>query len=272
MGVFARLAQLIRANLNDLISKSEDPEKMLNQIVLEMTNQLLEAKKQVAVAIADEKALQRQMEQEKAHVEEWTRRAELAVRQGNDELAREALVRKKRHEADATELEAQWTKAHGQVSALKEALRRLDDKIDEAKRKKNVLVARKKRAEAQKTISETMSGMKADSAFEAFDRMEKRIDRMEAEADASAEIAEEHSGDRLLYKFKELERTGGVDDELLAMKRKMGLAEPAAPAAEPTQAAPVRVAPKIETEEDELAAALAELAAEEAREKARLRK
>ena len=276
MGVFARLAQLIQANLNDLISRSEDPEKMLNQVVLEMNTQLIQAKKQVAVAIADEKALARQAEQAASEAAEWERRAMLAVRQGDDLLAKEALARKKKHEDDAREYETQWKKAKVQVDQLKEALRRLNDKIEEAKRKKNVLIARKKRAEAQKAISETMSGLKDQSAFETFARLEQKIDRMEAEADAGAELAEEFTGDRLAAKFKELERTGGVEDDLAALKRKMGLA-PAEP--EPAPAPQVRVQapsakPKTaeEQDRDELAAALAEIEAEEARERERLKR
>ncbi|MEI9952667.1 MAG: PspA/IM30 family protein [Pseudomonadota bacterium] len=95
MGIFARLAALLKSNLNDLISSSEDPEKMLNQIVLDMSNQLLEAKRQVAASIADEKRLAKQVEQETANATEWERRAMLAVRSGDDALAKEALARKK---------------------------------------------------------------------------------------------------------------------------------------------------------------------------------
>jgi phage shock protein A len=98
MGIFARLATLIKSNLNDLISRSEDPEKMLNQIVVEMSNQLLEAKRQVAQSIADEKRLQKQVEQETLNASEWEKRAMLAVRAGDDALAKEALSRKKEHQ------------------------------------------------------------------------------------------------------------------------------------------------------------------------------
>jgi len=98
MGIFARIAQLIKSNLNDLISRSEDPEKMLNQVVLDMNNQLVEAKKQVAASIADEKRLAKQSEQEAANAAEWERRAMMALRAGNEELAKEALARKREHD------------------------------------------------------------------------------------------------------------------------------------------------------------------------------
>ena len=243
---------------------------MLNQIVADMTNQLAEATKQVAVAIADEKRLAKQVEQEANNAAEWRRRAELAVSAGNDELAREALARHKEHDKLREGFEAQWSKQKAAADQLKKALRLLNSKIEEAKRKKNLLIAQKQRAEAQKAIQKAMGGVRDNSAFETFDRMADKINRMEAEAEASAELAAEHSGDLLKSKFDELEQSAGADMELLALKREMGLV-PVQP--EPTQ---VRVQPTAtserprtparsveEQEQDELAAALAELEAEE---------
>jgi phage shock protein A len=268
MGIFSRLAQLIKSNLNDLISKSEDPEKMLNQVVLDMNTQLTEAKKQVAASIADEKRLAKQFEQETANASEWERRAMMALRAGNEELAKEALARKREHDQLAATFKDQWSKQKAAVEQLKKALRMLNDKIEEAKRKKNVLIARKKRAEAQKAIQETMSGLKDQSAFETFDRMSSKIDQLEAEAEAGAELAEEYSGDVLASQFANLEKTAGADDDLMALKRKMGLAPPEeAPA--PKEAVPTRVeapppgATATQSEQDELAAALEEMEAEQ---------
>jgi phage shock protein A len=265
MGIFSRLAQLIKSNINDLISKAEDPEKMLHQVVTEMTEQLANAKKQVAVSIADAHRLGKQFENEAQQAKEWERKAMMAVRAGNDELAKEALNRKREHEVLAQQLHDQWEKQKAAVEQLKTALRMLNNKIEEAKRKKNVLIARKKRAEAQKAIHETMSGLKNASAFETFDRMAGRIEQMEAEADASAEMAEEYSGDQLAHKFEQLQATAGADDDLAALKQKMGLAPPPPP---PVVAPPVRVAAPspgapTQAEQDELAAALAELEASE---------
>lgn len=283
MGIFARLAQLIKANLNDLITRSEDPEKMLNQVILDMNSQLIQAKKQVAVSIADEKHLAKQAEQEAANAAEWERRAMLAIRQGDDDLAKEALQRKKEHATLNAQYEDQWRKQKAAVDQLKTALRVLNDKIEEAKRKKNVLIARKKRAEAQRAIHETMNGLRDQSAFQTFERLEQTIDRIEAEAEAGTELAEEYTGDRLIQRFRELEVTGGSDDELLQLKRKMGLA-PAAP--EPAPPPQVRVSAPVappsaaslasaanarteQAERDELAAALAEIEAEEQQERER---
>jgi phage shock protein A len=270
MGIFARLAQLIKSNLNDLISKSEDPEKMLTQVVLDMNTQLIEAKKQVAASIADEKRLLKQMEQEMGNAAEWERRAMMALKAGNEDLAKDALARKKEHDGLATTYKEQWEKQKAAVEQLKRALRMLNDKIEEAKRKKNVLVARKKRAEAQKAIQETMSGLKDQSAFETFDRMAQKIDQLEAEAEAGAELAEEYTGDVLASKFQQLEKSSQADEELIALKRKMGLlppeeAAPAPPRARVEGTAPAAPAAQLnKSEQDELAAALEELEAEQA--------
>ncbi len=276
MGIFSRLAQLIKSNINDLISKSEDPEKMLNQVVLDMNNQLVEAKKQVAASIADEKRLAKQAEQELSNAAEWERRAMMALRAGNEELAKEALTRKKEHDTLAQTFKDQWAKQKAAVEKLKQALRMLNDKIEEAKRKKNVLIARKKRAEAQKAIQETMSGLKDQSAFETFDRMSQKIDQIEAEAEAGEELAEEYTGDVLASQFSKLEKTAGADEELAALKRKMGLLPPdEKPAAKEevqarVEAAPPSVKKAGTSEEETLAAALEEMEAEQVQEQKKM--
>ena len=225
MGIFARLGSLLKSNINDLISKAEDPEKMLSQVLLDMQQQLVEAKKQVAVAIADEKRLQKQAEGEAEKSKEWERKAMVAVRAGDDLLAREALMRKQEHDNISGQYQQQWMQQKAAVDKLKDALRLLNNKIEEAKRKKNLLVARKKRAEAQKTIANTMSGLSDTSAFETFDRMSQKIDQLEAEAEAGAELAGELTGDALESKFQQLEASGvgGGDQALLELKAKMGL-------------------------------------------------
>jgi phage shock protein A len=270
MGIFSRLAKLIQSNLNDLISRSEDPEKMLNQIVLDMNNQLVEAKKQVAASIADEKRLAKQYEQETANAQEWERRAMMALRAGNEQLAKEGLARKREHDELAGTYNEQWTKQKAAVDQLKRALRLLNDKIEEAKRKRNVLVARKKRAEAQRAIQETMSGLRDQSAFETFDRMAQKIDQLEAEAEAQGEIAEEYTGDALATQFQQLERTHSADEDLVALKRKMGILPPEeAPRAPEAVQARVEAPGPAKSEQEEVAAALEELEVEHEQEERR---
>ena len=225
MGIFSRISTLFKSNLNDVISKAEDPQKMLNQVVLDMQNQLVEAKKQVAVSIADQKRLEKQRDEQGDLAQEWERKAMLAVRAGDENLAREALKRKAEHEGQLAEFTKQAQLQKDAVDKLKDQLRNLNDKIEEAKRKKNILIARQKRAEAQKTIQSTMSGLSDTGAFDTFERMAQKVDQIEAEAEANTELGQELTGDTLQEKFKALESSGaGTDDALTALKVKMGLA------------------------------------------------
>lgn len=227
MGIFGRISTLLKANINDLVSKAEDPEKILNQLILDMKEQLIEAKKQVAVSIADEKRLKKQLDNELHMAREWEKKAMMAVRAGRDDLAKEALARKTEHDTLAAEYKAHWEAQKAAADKLRDSLRQLNNKIEEAKRRKNLLIARQKRAEAQKTIQETMSGLNDTSAFDTFDRMSQKIEKMEAEAEASAELAEGFSGDGLASKFDELESDHGTDEALAALKAKMGVASEA---------------------------------------------
>jgi phage shock protein A len=226
MGLFDRLSTLLRSNINDLISSAENPEKMLNQILVDMRSQLAKAKQQVAAAIADEKRLRDQTDSERRQAEDWEKRAMLAVQEGRDDLAKQALVRQGEHAQHAEQLELTWQSHQAETEKLKASLRDLNDKIEEAKRKKNLLLARQRRAQAQKRIAETMSSLSEKSAFEAFARMEERIDQNERQIKASAEIDEEFQGDRLAKDFKQLEKSAGsmsADMQLLALKQKMGM-------------------------------------------------
>jgi len=226
MGIFDRLSTMLRSNINDLISRAENPEKMLNQLVLDMRSQLAKAKQQVAAAIADEKRLQAQAEQEKKLAEDWEKRAMLAVQEGRDDLAKQALLRHAEHMQAAVQLEETWRKHAAETESLKNSLRTLNDKIEEAKRKKNILVARQRRAEAQQRIHETMSSMSDKSAFETFERMSERIEQNERKALANVELSEELEGDTLQKQFSQLEYKADADTQLLALKQRMGMIGP----------------------------------------------
>jgi phage shock protein A len=194
MSIFQRISTLMKSNINSLISKAEDPEKILNQLIIDMKGQFLEARKMVAVAIADEKRLKRQYEQELGNAQEWEKKAMTAVRAGRDDLAGQALQRKGEHDTLAEQFQQQWMLQKQASDQLKDALTQLNAKIQEAQRKKNLLIARQKRAEAQKTIQDTMSGMNDTGAFDSFARMEEKVDRMEAEAEAATELGQHADG------------------------------------------------------------------------------
>ena len=225
MGLFERLSRLLRSNINDLIAKAENPEKMLVQVIEDMRRQLAQAKQEVAMAIADERRLRAQVEAERKEAQNWERRARLAISQERDDLAKQALMRGQEHARHAAELEEQWLRHREETERLKDSLRQLNAKIEEAKRKKNLLIAKQKRAQAQKRIHETMAGMQDKSAFRAFDQMVEKIEETERKALASAEVTEDLTGDSLEQEFAMLEVGGeaDVEDRLLAMKRDMGL-------------------------------------------------
>jgi phage shock protein A len=217
-----------------MISSAENPEKMLNQLILDMSNQLARAKQQVAAAIADEKRLRDQADAEYRQAEDWEKRAILAVQEQRDDLAKQCLLRQQEHFERGTQLEQQWQSQRAETERLKASLRDFNDKIEEARRKKNLLLARQRRAEAQKRIAETMSSLSEKSAFEAFARMEEKIEQNERTVRANVEIDEEFSGDRLANDVKLLERAAGgagAEDRLLALKQKMGMLPAGAPVA-----------------------------------------
>ncbi|MFW6199138.1 MAG: PspA/IM30 family protein [Gemmatimonadota bacterium] len=226
MGIFQKLSTLIRSNINDLIARAENPEKMLNQIILDMREQLAKAKREVAAAIADERKLRAKLEEEANQAGEWEQRARLAIGEGRDDLAKQALTRQQEHSDRAASLERTWRAQAQETEKLKASLRRLNDKIEEAKRKRNLLIAKQKRAQAQRRIHETMSGLSDTSAFEAFDRMAEKIEESERRSIAAAEVDESLTGDTLEQEFQQLEAGGegaDVSNRLLALKREMGL-------------------------------------------------
>ncbi len=222
MGIIKRLITVIKSNINDLISKAEDPEKMLEQLIIDMSEDLVKAKQEVAVAIADEKRLERQMLKYKKVTDEWYKKAELAVANGDDKLAMEALKRQEESEQMYKDFEEQWRSQKEATDKLRYALRKLNDKIQEARRKKNLLIARQKRAEAQKRINKTLESLSNVNAFDTFARMEKKIEDMEAKADAEAELNKELSGESTDEKFKQLEMDSNIQSKLAELKAKMG--------------------------------------------------
>ena len=226
MGIFDRFRRVVKSNLNDMISKAENPEKMLNQLIVDMNEQLIESKKSVASAIADEKKLERLMNQQVNQGEEWERKARLALKAGKEDLAKEALIRKQEYAGLATQYQEQWQAQHASVEKLKQSLRGLQQKIEEAQRKKNLLVARAKRAEAQKRIQSTIGSMADNSAFAAFDKMSAKVDQIEAEVDAMAEIEDMSTkGDDVEQQFAALESGEAGADMLLEDLRQQMTAE-----------------------------------------------
>lgn len=227
MGLFDRVGRIVRANLNSVVSAAEDPEKILNQTIDDMQEDLIQLRQAVATAIASQKRMERQYEQALSSANEWQRKAELALRNNNEGLAREALVRKKSFTDSAQGMKQQLDQQTAQVDALKSNMMKLESKISEAKTRKDMLIARARSAKATEQINQVIGRTDTSSAFAAFERMEEKVVTMESKAEAIAELAT----DSLDSQFAALEAGGSnVDDELAALRRSIsgGAPEPQA--------------------------------------------
>jgi phage shock protein A len=203
MALLERVSTLIRANLNDLIDKAEDPEKMIKQVILDMQNQLLQVKTQVAIAIADQHLLEKKQKENEDRSAEWMRKAELAVDKKQDDLARGALQRVESYRDLSTSFAEQVADQKAQVENLKTALRQLDQKLTEANAKADLLIAQHRRARAVGKASDAKINIGDGSKTAAFDRMQHKVAREEAVSQAKSEIAVDDVEDRLAALEKE---------------------------------------------------------------------
>ena len=217
MGMFSRISDIISANINYLLDKAEDPEKMIKQVISEMHEKIQEARNATAQTIAAEKRLQKEVETNQQQVEEWHRKALQAVQSGNDDLARKALMRKKEHDHIVAGLKPQMEAAHAASENLKVQLQALQAKLAEAKRKQSALIARQRAAEAQSGIQKTLSKIEIDdAAFQKFDRMEEKVEEMEAQAQALTELAAEDAV--LDEEIRQIEDKDVIEQELADLK------------------------------------------------------
>ncbi len=216
MSFFSRLWRIVRANANDLVSRAEDPAKILDQALMDMQTDLVKLRQATATAVATQKRMERQASQARAQADHWYGRAQLALQGGDEDLAREALARRKTYGDTAQALTQQLESQAGQVESLKRSLLKLEGKIAQAKTKKGALTARAQAAQAQKQLEGAVSGINTDSAMAAFERMEEKVESLEAESAAVEELA----GDKLEDRFAAMEGSD-VDDELAALKSSM---------------------------------------------------
>ncbi len=219
MGLFDRISRVVRANLNDVVSKAEDPEKILEQSILEMQEDLVQLRQAVAQAIAAQKRTEQQYNQNQNEANRWQRNAQLALQKGDENLARQALERKKTFAETANTLKASLDQQVGQIDTLKRSLVALESKISEAKTKKDMLKARISAARAQEQLQGTLRGVNTSGAAAAFERMEEKVMMQEARAQAAGELV----GSDLEGQFAALEAGSDVDDELAALKAQMSL-------------------------------------------------
>ncbi|NET01210.1 MAG: PspA/IM30 family protein [Sphaerospermopsis sp. SIO1G2] len=249
MGLFDRIKRVVGANVNDLISKAEDPEKMLEQAILEMQNDLVQLRQGVAQALASQKRTEKQYKDAAAETEKWQRNAQLALQKGEEDLARQALQRKKTVSETSTSLKTSLDQQTAQVETLKKNLVQLESKISEAKTKKEMLKARITAAKAQEQLGSMVGNMNTSSAMAAFERMEEKVMMQEARAQSVGELA---SAD-LETQFAQLESGSDVDDELAALKASLAPATPANQAQLPPQQQETSNTKPAENVDDDLA-------------------
>ena len=217
MGLFDRIKRVVSSNLNDLVNKAEDPEKMLEQAILEMQEDLVQLRQGVAQTIAAQKRSEKQYNDAQNEITKWQRNAQLALQKGDENLARQALERKKTYTDTSAALKGSLDTQSTQVETLKRNLMQLESKISEAKTKKEMLKARITTAKAQEQLQGMVSGMNTSSAMSAFERMEEKVLIQESRAQALGELA----GADLETQFAQLEGGSDVDDELAALKAQM---------------------------------------------------
>lgn len=223
MGLIDRMMRVIKANVNDLISKNEDPEKILEQTVLEMQEDLIQLRQAVAAAIATKKRTERDVKNAEAHADTWYSRAQLALEKDNEQLAREALVRRKSYWETVQALQGQLTSQDTIITKLKQDLRTLEGKIAEARMKKDMYIARVRSAQAAAKMNELMDRYNPSGTLKAFERMEEKILQLEARS----EVIENMGSRELENKFAALERGNDVDAELAQMKQRItGVSDP----------------------------------------------
>lgn len=216
MGLIDRIVRVIRANLNSLTAQAEDPEKILEQAVSEMQGDLVQMRQGVAAAIASQKRTERQADQAQSLADQWYQRAQMALQQGNDPMAREALTKRRSYQETATALKSQIEQQNSIVSRLKKDMQTLESKISEARTKKDMYIARARSAEASARMNEMLGGMSTTS-LNAFEQMEEKVLQLEAQSVAIAELGT----DDLQKKFATLEASNDIDAEMTAMKAQL---------------------------------------------------
>jgi phage shock protein A len=248
MGLLDRIGMVVKSNVNAMVTAAEDPEKILEQSIIDMQEDLVQLRQAVAQAMAALKRQEQQYTQAQTQATEWERRAMLALQKGDENLAREALNRKKTHSDSVATLKPAFDQQTAQVDILKKNLVALEGKISEAKTKKEMLKARVQSAKAQENLNNMLGKINTNSASAAFERMEERVMMAEAKASATAELGM----DNLEAQFATLESGSGVDDELEALKAKMIAASAPTPALAPADANKPSVGNLIDSELESL--------------------
>ncbi len=219
MGVFSRLSDILKSNINDLLDKAEDPEKMVKQIIIDMQKELTTATQNLGKAKASERLAQKKMDDAVKVAAGWESKAKAALSQGNQDLAKQALAKKVRADEEVATYTEMYESISTQTDAIEDQVEVLKAKLDEAKSRQAMLIARSQMADTKKALAKSQGGFDGASALEKFDRMEEKIQRKEAEADAFAEIG--GTDDELTESFEQIEKDAKVDAELARLMAEM---------------------------------------------------
>lgn len=219
MGIFGRISDIFKANINDALDKAEDPAKMIKLMVVEMQESISKATSGLATAMAQEKKLERDYKKHSQAAQQWEQKAMQALSAGNEDLARKALAKKAESDGQANQYKAMFDQAASTTGKLRSQVDMLKSKLSEAKMKESTLLARQEAAKAQKQIAKDVGSLDFSSSFAKFDKFEEKILKQEAEAEAFSELS---AGDTSLNDdFKMLEQNSAVDDDLARLRAKM---------------------------------------------------
>lgn len=225
MGLFSRISDIFKSNVNDVLDKAEDPEKMLKQMVLEMEESVNRATLAVANALANEKSLERKLAKAREQSADWQDKAVQALQAGREDLAKAALEKKAVAERNVADLQPIHATAKATSEKLRGQLDQLKNKLDEARSRQSTLIARSQAAKAQKQIAQSVSGVGSD-AFSKFEKYEGKIEQLESEASAFEQLAGENTS--LDEEFKKLGSGPAIDAELAKLKQSLGQLPPSA--------------------------------------------
>ncbi|MBE6826132.1 MAG: PspA/IM30 family protein [Ruminococcus sp.] len=226
MGIFERIGDIFKANVNDLIDRAEDPEKMVKQIIIDMQKELNKSTQALGRAVASERMAEKQYNDAVKRSADWEAKAKAALASGNVDLAKRALAQKVKADEEVTTYKGMYDNISAQTETIRGQVETLKAKLQEAKSRQAMLIARSQMADTQKALAQSIGGVGTTSSFDKFSRMEEKVMRKEAEAEAFTEIAGAQDSDDL-EAFAQLEKDTKVDSELQRLMAEMGQTAPA---------------------------------------------
>lgn len=219
MAIFQRVGDLIKANINDLLDRAENPEKMVKQIIIDMEKELQNCTDALGQAMGSQRQMKKQLDKAQAESKSWEDKAKLALKAGNQDLAKQALAKKVNADNQVAQYQQMYDQCSAQVETIRTQVNALKMKLDEARSRQSTLIARSKMADAQKSMAKTLGSMDSSSAFNKLDKMEEKIEGKEAQAEAFSDLAGTQTE---ADPFAELQSNQAVDDELARLMAEMG--------------------------------------------------